>query len=376
MGRAKSEQVAQQQEADMALEDKVQAAVERHVTAACAGHAQELENVRLQMQQSLDARAKEAAASSAAYASEKGRQDKCISALQEEVGQQYSYIERLEALLASMQPDRLSSHLRADLQLLHLGKPLPWEGQRLAALKARSAVAARCQRACQGSSEAAKSMRPFTAPVRSSPLSPSLATLPHLLSQPSEMSASWSLPPSPTPQSTPAASQDHAVAAADAAEQAAARQQLHDQQQLIQKLEGDVARYRAGMQEGHTKSRSLAVAMQSLQRQQAQKQWGLPFHQHGKQCQQAEHAASPPGSAGKHQCGLSREQVQRRRPMTASSILQNRTGRPASILATPGSASGRSPGSTGSLWMMGHSTAIRPVSARAKEIEAMNAWLP
>lgn len=95
------------------------------------------------------------------------------------------------------------------------------------------------------------------------------------------------------------------------------------------------------MQEGHTKSRSLAVAMQSLQRQQAQKQWGLPFHQHGKQCQQAEHAASPPGSAGKHQCGLSREQVQRRRPMTASSILQNRTGRPASILATPGSASGR-----------------------------------
>lgn len=65
------------------------------------------------------------------------------------MGQQYSYIERLEALLASMQPDRLSSHLRADLQLLHLGKPLPWEGQRLAALKARSAVAARCQRACQ-----------------------------------------------------------------------------------------------------------------------------------------------------------------------------------------------------------------------------------
>lgn len=55
--RAKSEQVAQHQEADMALEDKVQAAVERHVAAACAGHAQELENVRLQMQQSLDARA-------------------------------------------------------------------------------------------------------------------------------------------------------------------------------------------------------------------------------------------------------------------------------------------------------------------------------
>ena len=41
----------------MAVEDQVQAAVERHVAAACNGHAQELENVRLQMQQSLDARA-------------------------------------------------------------------------------------------------------------------------------------------------------------------------------------------------------------------------------------------------------------------------------------------------------------------------------
>ena len=57
MVRAKAEQVAQQQEADMALEEQVQAAVEPHVAAACAGHAQELENVRLQMQQSLDARA-------------------------------------------------------------------------------------------------------------------------------------------------------------------------------------------------------------------------------------------------------------------------------------------------------------------------------
>lgn len=41
----------------MAVEDQVQAAVERHVAAACTGHAQELENMRLQMQQSLDARA-------------------------------------------------------------------------------------------------------------------------------------------------------------------------------------------------------------------------------------------------------------------------------------------------------------------------------
>ena len=46
-----------------------------------------------------------------------------------------------------MQRERLSSHLRADLQLLHLGKVLPGEGQRLAALKARSAIAARCQQA-------------------------------------------------------------------------------------------------------------------------------------------------------------------------------------------------------------------------------------
>lgn len=55
--RVKSEQVAQQQEAGMAVEDKVQAAVERHVTAACVGHAQELEAVRQQLQQTLDRRA-------------------------------------------------------------------------------------------------------------------------------------------------------------------------------------------------------------------------------------------------------------------------------------------------------------------------------
>lgn len=67
--------------------------------------------------------------------------------MQEEVGQQYTYIQRLEAVVGSMQRERLSSHLRADLQLLHLGKPLPGEGQRLAALKARSTIAARCQQA-------------------------------------------------------------------------------------------------------------------------------------------------------------------------------------------------------------------------------------
>lgn len=40
----------------MAVEDKVQAAVERHLTAACAGHAQELEAVREQLQHTLDRR--------------------------------------------------------------------------------------------------------------------------------------------------------------------------------------------------------------------------------------------------------------------------------------------------------------------------------
>lgn len=58
-----------------------------------------------------------------------------------------------------MQRDRSSSQLRADLQLelVHLGKPLPGEGQRLAALKARSAIAARCQQAFQVSMHASRS---------------------------------------------------------------------------------------------------------------------------------------------------------------------------------------------------------------------------
>jgi len=55
--RAQSEQIGQQQEAGMAIEDRVQAAVDQHVTAACAGHAQELEAVRQQLQQTLDRRA-------------------------------------------------------------------------------------------------------------------------------------------------------------------------------------------------------------------------------------------------------------------------------------------------------------------------------
>lgn len=57
MVRAQTEEVALHEEASMAVQDQVQAAVERHVAAACTGHAQQLENMGLQMQQSLDARA-------------------------------------------------------------------------------------------------------------------------------------------------------------------------------------------------------------------------------------------------------------------------------------------------------------------------------
>ncbi len=69
--------------------------------------------------------------------------------MQDEVSQQYIYIERLESVLGSMQRQHCSSQMRADLQLLHLSKPLPGEGQRAAALKARSAIAARCQQGFQ-----------------------------------------------------------------------------------------------------------------------------------------------------------------------------------------------------------------------------------
>ena len=40
----------------MALEDKIQAAVDRAVEAVCAGHQEELLNVRQQLQQTLDRR--------------------------------------------------------------------------------------------------------------------------------------------------------------------------------------------------------------------------------------------------------------------------------------------------------------------------------
>lgn len=40
----------------MALEDKIQAAVDRAVEAVCAGHEEELLNVRQQLQQTLDRR--------------------------------------------------------------------------------------------------------------------------------------------------------------------------------------------------------------------------------------------------------------------------------------------------------------------------------
>ncbi len=68
---------------------------------------------------------------------------------QEEVGQQYIYIERLESLLGSMNRQQCNAQTRADLQLLHLSKPLPGEGQRMKALKARSTIAARCQQSFQ-----------------------------------------------------------------------------------------------------------------------------------------------------------------------------------------------------------------------------------
>lgn len=42
--------------AEMALEDKIQAAVERQVAAVSAGHAKELQNVQEQLQQTLDRR--------------------------------------------------------------------------------------------------------------------------------------------------------------------------------------------------------------------------------------------------------------------------------------------------------------------------------
>ena len=69
--------------------------------------------------------------------------------MQDEVSQQYMYIERLESLLGSMPRQHCSNQVRADLQLLHLSKPLPGEGQRVAALKARCATAARCQQGLQ-----------------------------------------------------------------------------------------------------------------------------------------------------------------------------------------------------------------------------------
>lgn len=69
--------------------------------------------------------------------------------VQDEVSQQYMYIERLECVLGSLQRQQCSRQVRADLQLLQLSKPLPREGQRAAALKARSAIAARCQQGFQ-----------------------------------------------------------------------------------------------------------------------------------------------------------------------------------------------------------------------------------
>ncbi len=89
---------------------------------------------------------------------------------------------------------------------------------------------------------------PFTAPVGSlaSPLH-RLATLPHLLSQPSEMPASWNTPPTPSPiRPKPPAVVEEAAPWHKLAQQEAAMQDLHakqaEQEQLIQSLQIDVAR--------------------------------------------------------------------------------------------------------------------------------------
>ena len=98
-------------------------------------------------------------------------------------------------------------------------------------------------------------------------------------------------------------------------------------------------RYKAAIQEAQIKSRSVAVAMQSLQQKQAQGQ-----HAGREDCQPQR---MQPGdtllrSALKQSsCSPSREAVDRLRPMTASSILQAKLGVPVSILARPGSALSR-----------------------------------
>ena len=48
--------MSQQQEAAMAIQDRVQAAVDQHLAAASAAHAQELAAVQQQVQQTLDRR--------------------------------------------------------------------------------------------------------------------------------------------------------------------------------------------------------------------------------------------------------------------------------------------------------------------------------
>jgi hypothetical protein len=96
------------------------------------------------------------------------------------------------------------------------------------------------------------------------------------------------------------------------------------------------------MQEAQTKSRSLAVAMQSLQRKQAQ--WpAMPSAQSDNGSQPMQQARTLLKSAMKQQpgAGPGREAVDRLRPMTASSVMQAKLGSPASILTRPGSALSR-----------------------------------
>ena len=94
------------------------------------------------------------------------------------------------------------------------------------------------------------------------------------------------------------------------------------------------------MQEAQVKSRSLAVAMQSLQRQQSQ--WP-PSARSDSRSQPMQQSVAVLKSSMRKQSVSSpgMEVVDRLRPMTAGSVLQAKLGAPASILTRPASALSR-----------------------------------
>ena len=74
---------------------------------------------------------------------------------QEEVGQQYKYMGKLEGVLECMEQQGCARQLRNDLRLLRTSRPADSREQRIRALKARIAIANRCHgglqvRFCQG----------------------------------------------------------------------------------------------------------------------------------------------------------------------------------------------------------------------------------